>query len=456
MQILIVGSGKVGYTVTGRLASEGHDVTIIDKRSGVLSKTQNDFDVITVQGNGASMETLKDADVEKKDMIIAVTNADEANMIACITAKFLNPKIKCIARIRNPEYVEQAHIMSDEMNLALVINPERQAAHEISSLIKLPGSLNRETFEKARMEMIEIRLEETSRLCGRQMKDISIIAKAKVLVCVVERNEQVIIPDGSFVMEAGDKLYLTGDLNNMRTLLYELGYIQTDIKRVMIAGGGRISYYLARELEHARISTTIIEQNEARCEELSTLLPKETIVCGDASSQSTLDDEEMDDYDAFVSCTGLDELNIVTSMYAALSHVPLTITKVGRGENIKVLNNLPIGPLVCPKDLCTDHIVRYVRAMNSSEGNAAESIHKIADGKAEVLEFTVKENTRHTGEYFRNMPIKKNILIATVTDTDGRHSIIAGGDNTYHVGDTVVIVTAADDVITTLNDIFEE
>ena len=454
MQILIVGSGKVGYTVTGRLSSEGHDVTIIDRRSDVLEKTQNDYDVITVQGNGASMQTLKDAGAEHKDLIIAVTNGDEANMIACMTARYLNPDIRCIARIRNPEYVEQAHIKADEMNLSLVINPERQAAHEITSHITLPGSLNRETFEKARMELIEIRLDENSRLVGRQMKYIESIVHVKVLICAVERNDKVIIPDGSFVMEAGDKLYLTGDLNNMQKMLYELGYIQTENTRVQIAGGGRLSYYLARELEHARISSTIIEKDAARCEELSSLLPHQTIVCGDASSQSVLDSEEMDVYDALVSCTGLDELNIVISMYAAICHVPLTITKLGRGENLKVLNNLPIGPLVCPKDLCTDHIVRYVRAMNSSEGNAAESIHKIADGKAEVLEFTVKDTDKHIGEYFRNLPIRKNILIATVTN--GRHSTIAGGDSCYHIGDTVIIVAAVDDVINTLNDIFEE
>ena len=454
MQILIVGSGKVGYTITGRLSSEGHDVTVIDSRSDVLSRTQNDFDVITVQGNGASMDTLKDAEVEKKDLIIAVTNADEANMIACITARYMNPDIRCIARIRNPEYVEQAHVMADEMNLALVINPERQAAHEISSLIKLPGSLNRETFEKARMELIEIHLDPSSKLCGVQMKDIESVIHVKVLVCAVERGDEVTIPDGSFVFKPEDNLYVTGSLSNMQRMLYELGFIQKKIKRVLIAGGGRISYYLAHELEHSHISTTIIEKDEKKCEELAALLPKQTIVQGDAASHAVLDNEEMGNYDAFVSCTGLDEMNIVTSMYAALSHVPLTITKLGRGENMRILNNLPIGPLVCPKDLCTDHIVRYVRAMKSSEGLAAESIHMIADGRAEVLEFTVRENAKHVGEYFRNMPIKKNILIATVTD--GAHSLIAGGDNMYHVGDTVVIVTAADDVITTLNDIFEE
>ena len=454
MQILVVGAGKVGHTVTAQLSEEGNDLTLIDRRSSVLENVQNEFDVITVQGNGASMETLAQAGAADADLVIAATNADEANLLACIMARYLNPNIRCIARIRDPEYVAQAQEMADTFNLALVLNPERQAAMEIASLLKMPGILNREAFAKARMEMVEIQISAGSKIAGKKLRQMEGIVHTKVLICVVQRGDNVVIPDGEFVLREGDKIYVTGEPANLRQFLYTLEVIKKEVRHVLITGGGRISYYLAQELDKAHMSVNIIESNEARCEELSSLLPHATIVNGDASSQTLLESEEMEDYDAVVSCTGLDELNIVTSMYAALSHVPLTITKLGRGENTKVLNNLPIGPLVCPKDLCTDHIVRYVRAMDISSG-AVESVHKIADGKAEVLEFTVDEETKHIGEYFRNLPIRRNILIATVTS--GRRSFIAGGDNAYHIGDTVVVVTASDgEVIRVLNDIFED
>lgn len=454
MKILIVGAGKVGYTCTAQLSREGHDITLVDVRPDVLEKAQGAYDVIAVTGNGASLSTLQAAGITDMDVLIAVSNADEVNLLACITAKHLNPHINCIARIRDPEYVAQAYEMRDEFGLYLVVNPERQAAHEIFQLLKLPGSLTRETFAKARMEMIELRVAEGSLLCGKRLSELENAVHTRVLVCAIERHGEVIIPRGDASLMAGDRISVTGSSNNLHQMLVHLGIIRKNIRHVLIAGGGRISYYLASELGRSGMTANIIESDASRCEELADLLPAATVVHGDASSQSFLETEDLTDYDAVVSCTGIDELNIVISMYASMCHVPLTITKLGRGDSSRILDSLPVGPTVCPKDLCTTHIVRYVRAMEHSSGLSALSVHKIASGNAEVLEFVVDENTKHIGEKLKDMPIQKNVLIASISS--GRTTEIAHGDMTFHAGDTVVIVAASDHVIGTLNDIFGE
>lgn len=451
MKILIIGAGKVGTTITGILAKEGHDITLVDKRSDILSNVQSEFDINIVEGNGASLQTLKEAGAKEADIVIAVTNADEANLLTCVTCKSLNENVKCIARIRDPEYVDQARDMADVYNLALVLNPERQAAHEIASLLKMPGILNRENFAKAGMEMVEVKITKDNPICDKPLYAIPSLLHTKVLVCVVERGDMMFIPGGDFVIQEGDKIYVTGEAKKLLEFLYGMRLVKKNVKNVFITGGGRISYYLAKELHGFHIRTTIIEADEHRCEELSSLLEQSTIIKGDAGNMSLLKKHMFDKYDALVSCTGLDELNIVVSMQGSLLGIPLTVTKLGRNTSPNILNNLPIGPLVCPKDLCTDHIVRYVRAMHTSKG-AADSVHQLAEN-AEALEFTVEEDTKYIGKKFKDVKIKKNVLIATVTR--GSTHIIADGDVAYEIGDTVIVVATGDRVILHLNDIFE-
>lgn len=451
MEILIAGAGKVGNSVAEQLTQEGHNITMIDARSNVLELAQSSYDVNTVMGNSASMTVLQNAEVETKDILIAATNSDEINMLTCSVAKSLNPNINCIARIRNPQYVDQAYRMADQFGLALVINPERQAAHEIAQLIRVPGTLQRDTFVKARIEVIELKVGE--RLKGTKLFDLEKITRIKVLVCAVSRDGDIIMPDGNFVLKENDHIYVTAKPNELHRLLYSLGVVKKDIKNVLITGGGRISYYLAQELTKARMKMHIIERDRETCEMLAELLPNVTIVHGDAASRGTLESEELGTYDAVVSCTGIDEVNIVTSMVASLNNVPLTITKVGRGDNVEVVNALPIGPAVCPKELCTDHIVSYVRAMGNTSGSAL-SVHTIARGQAEILEFQADENTKYIGKQFRDIPIKKNILIVCVGH--GLKSEVANGNSSYQVGDTVVVVAGEGSLVTNLNDIFED
>lgn len=452
MEILVVGAGKVGTAVTKQLVSEGHNITIMDVKPSLLETSKLTYDVSTIVGNGGSMTSLADAEVENKELLIAVTNSDEVNLLACFTAKNINPNINCIARIRNPEYVDQAYWMREQYGLALVINPEKQAAHEIMQLLKLPGSLQRETFAKAHIEMVELKVEPGSRIDGVRLMDMEKIVKTKVLVCAVESGDTLTMPDGNYIIKGGDRIYVTANSSvQIHALLMSLGIIKKEIKNVLITGGGRIAYYLADALNNAKIHTHIIEIDRSKCENLAEKLPTSVIVNGDASSVEVLDRETLNVYDAVVSLTGTDESNIITSMYANMVGVPLTITKVGRGANVTIADALPIGPVVCPKDLCTDHIVSYVRAMMKTSGSEL-SVHTIARGKAEILEFEIDERTKYTDVALKDIKTRSDVLIVSITHN--RVSEIASGSSKYEVGDTVVVVTDANNAFASINDIF--
>ena len=452
MEILIAGAGKVGKALTKELGSEGHNITLIDSKAVVLEDAQTKYDVITYEGNAASQVALKESGVENMDVFIAATNADEVNMLACLTAHTLNPRIRTIARIRNPLYIDQAYQMSGAFGVDLVINPERTSASEIATQLKYPGFLKRETFAKARVQIVELKATRENKLADVMLKNIHNVLKSKILITAVLRDNQAYMPNGDIILRENDTVFVTGEPEQLHNMLKNIGVITKPVKHCVICGGGRISYYLAQQLEKSHITSTIIEIDPKKCDELACTLPNTTIINGDVSSQAVLDGEDIGEYDALVSCTGLDELNIVTSLYATANGIPNVVTKLGRGEDRKLINSLNIGSTVCPKDLITMHIVRYVRAIQNKEG-AALTIHKIADGHAEVIEFSVDKDTKHIGEALKDLKIRRNVLIASIGS--GTSTVIPNGNSSFKLGDTVIVVTNASSTIYQLNDIFE-
>ncbi|MDO5155022.1 MAG: Trk system potassium transporter TrkA [Eubacteriales bacterium] len=450
MKILIAGDGKVGMTLAKKLLLEDNDVTLIDINQSVLDSTVERIDVMTLQGNAASMEVLKQAGVMNADLLIAVTSADEINLLCCMTAHILNKKLHTIARMRNPEYGDQIYEMRDVFGLSMTVNPERQAALEIERLLKYPGFLKRDTFAKGRVEIVELRIDEESKLCGVPLYDMGSIVKCKVLICAVSRDCEVFIPGGDYVFKQGDRIFVTAASDHLTTLLRNLGIVQHKVKNVLLCGGGGVSFYLAQQLEKSGINVQLIEQDEKRCIELACQLPQINVIHGDASNQFLLESEGINDCDALVTMTGLDEMNMIISLFGTRCKVPQIITKVDHTEN-NIQDSLPIGSVVCPKDLCCTNIVRYVRAMQNAVG-AAITMHTIADGQAEAMEFMVDDNTQHCGEPLKNLPIRKNVLIACITS--GRRTDIPNGDSTFRKGDRIIVVSSGDQVIKQLNDIF--
>lgn len=451
MNIIIAGDGKVGSMLTRQLSSEGHDITVIDSNAAVLQQSVERYDVISVYGNCASMEVLQQAGVMDADLLIAATSADEVNLLCCTTAHALNAKLHTIARIRNPEYTEQIYRMRDVFGLSMVINPENRAATEIERLIKYPGFLRRDTFAKGKTEIVELRVDGNSKLKDVKLMDLRNIVKCQVLVCAVLRDGNAIAPRGDFVLREGDRLFVTALSYNLTKLLKNLGLLTRRIREVTICGGGRISYYLATKLEKSDISVRIIEKNYARSQELGKLLPKAEIIHGSVGEEELLESEKITSTDALVTLTGLDELNIITSLYGTSRNVPQVITKLSSIGNRSVVGNLNLGSVVCPRELVCSHIVRYVRAMENQTG-AAISVHAIADGQAEAMEFRVDEHTRNCGKPLKEIKLKPNVLLVSIShvaDTE-----IANGNSIFREGDLVVVVTNSRENIRQLNDIF--
>ena len=451
MKIVIVGDGKMGFALTERLSKDGHDVVVIDRNARLLEECQQSFDVMAVQGNGASMEVLMEAGVESADLLIAVTNSDEINILCCMMANKLG-HVHTIARVRSPEYVSQLGFLKDEMGLSMTINPEYATAREIYHLLQVPSFLKRDRFAKGRVEIVEIKVSKGSPLLGKPLSTLSELCKAGVLVCAVERENEAYIPSGGFVLEEEDNIYVTADSRDLSILIKDLDLMREKIKQVMIVGGSRSAFYLAQRLLASGVGVKIIEQDPVKCVELSTALPRAMVIEADGSRQDILLEEGIDKTDAVVTLTNIDEENLIMAMYAVKRKVPKVIAKINRTEYIETFQNLGVDTFINPKTLCSSDIVRYVRAMENTSGGSVKALHYIVGGKAEALEFVATESTRHRGESLAKIKLREGILIACIM-RQGKIIIPSGSDH-MEQDDIVIVVTTAQTAIKDLNDIF--
>ncbi len=452
MNIIIAGNGKVGSTLVRQLSAEGYDLTVIDTNQAVLEDTIARYDVMSVNGNCATMKTLLEAGVREADLLIAATSMDEINLLCCTTAHALNPDIHTIARIRNPEYTDQIYEMRDTFGLSMSVNPEKRSAQEIERLLQYPGFLRRDIFARGRAEIVELRVDAGSKLCNVSLMEMAKIVRCRTLVCAVLRNGSALVPSGNFVLKEGDRVFVTAPTENLTILLKNLGIITRRVRRVMLCGGGRVTYYLARLLKKSGMQVRIIESDENRAKELFAQLPGVEVSCGDAANLELLNSEGLENCDALVALTGYDELNMILSLYASRQGVSQIITKLSQVDNRSIIDSLNLDRVVCPKELCSNAIVRYVRAMQNQTG-AALSVHAIADGQVEAMEFRVNENTKYCGIPLKNLKRRPNVLIACIIH--GSQTEIPNGDSTFGNGDTLVVVTSGRGVIKQINDIFE-
>lgn len=453
MKIVIVGDGKVGYTLAKQLTREGHDIVVIDSNKNVLQESLVTLDVMVVHGNGASLKVQKEAGVENCDLVISATSADEINLLCCFIARKLG-HAHTIARVRNPEYSEQLFFLKEEMGLSMMINPERTAANEIFRLLQFPSFMKRDSFAKGKVEIVEIVLKEGGDLDGKQLQDLYQIAKVRVLVCAVERDGQVYIPDGNFRLKIEDKIYVTAPTNDLAELIKHMGLETHRIKDVMIIGGSNIAYYLASDLIATGVSVKLIENKHSRCMDLAEKLPKASIIEADGCNQAVLLSEGIEHTNAVVTLTNIDEENLLVSMYANYLNVPKVVTKINRTEYNEVFRGKGIDCVVSPKLLTSNDIVRYVRAMQNTSGGSMITLHRLVDDKVEALEFLVTQDTHYLGQTLLQVSLKPNILIACINR--GGKILIPNGDTTIELDDTIIVVTTADRPINKLNDIFLE
>ena len=439
MKIIIVGCGKVGVTLADKLNGENHDIVLIDLNAEKLRAITDSIDVMGVAGNGAIYQTQIEAGIQEADLMIATTNSDELNMLCCLIAKKAG-NCHTIARIRNPEYSSEIHYFQEELNLSLAINPELAAANEIAKLLRFPSAIKIDTFAKGRLELLKFRIPERSSLDGMKILEVGQKLRCNVLICVIERGRQVIIPDGNISLQVGDKISFIGSHKDSMDFFRKVGVATNGVQSVLIVGGGRVTYYLARLLQDTKIKLKIIERDLARCQELSELLPEAMIIHGDGSDQQLLLEEGISQADAFASLTGFDEENIMLSLYAATKSNAKLITKVNRIAFEDVIDSLNLGSIIYPKLITADSILQYVRAMQNSLGSNIETLYKIADDQVEALEFRVGKDAPMIGIPLEKLRLKRNLLVAGISRN--RKSIMPRGKDTLEPGDSVIIVTA--------------
>ena len=440
MRVIIVGCGKVGSTITQELSIEGHDVTVIDTDSVVVQSVSNNYDVMGIVGNGASYGIQMEAGIEDSDMLIAVTDSDELNLLCCLIAKKAG-NCSTIARVRDPIYNNEVNFIKEELGLSMTINPEYAAATEISRILRFPPAIEIDTFAKGKVELTKYFIGASSLLCNHTLIEISSVYKSDILVCAVERDDEVFIPKGNFVLKENDMISIVGAPANVASFFKKLGVEISQVKNTMIIGGGTIAFYLASQLLTMGIGVKIIEEDRKRCEELSELLPKAVIINADATNQEVLLEEGIDYVESFVSLTGIDEANIFLSLFAKSRSNGKIVTKINKISFDGIIHSFNLGSLIYPKFITAENITQYVRGAQNTIGSNVEVLYKIIENKAEALEFAVRETSAVVGVPLESLQIKDNILIASINHK-GR-VITPKGKNIISVGDSVIIVTTS-------------
>ena len=454
MRILIVGDGKVGHTLAAELLREGHDITIIDQNDDVLRKTEDMLDVMCVHGNGANASTLMEAEVERADILIAATATDEINMLCCLIGKHLGAKFT-IARIRDPEYNESLTVLQHELGIDMTINPERATAQEISRMLRFPFANNIEPFAKGRVELVEFLAREGDIICGKPLKTLTARHSdvPKVLYCAVERDGEVMIPGGDFVITPGDRVHVAADLVTITHFFRYIGRSAKPVKNVMVLGGGRISYYLAKMVEKMNIRVSMFEINPEKAKLLSEQLPHADVIEGDGTDQDLLEQENLAGMDAFIALSDRDEENLMTGLYAQTHGVPKVVVKTNRYAYKDVIANLGLENQVSPRIITCNTLLRYVRARVNARGTSVEKLYRLVDGKAEALEFIAKKGDPYIGIPLKNLSVRNGTLVAIILHKG--KVIVPFGDDVIEAGDNVVIISTASG-ISDLNEVIKK
>ena len=424
MNIIIVGCGKIGTTILSSLLAEGHDIVAVDSNPDVISEISNIYDSMYVCGSGTDCDTLSEAGVDRTELFVAVTGSDELNMLSCFIAKKMGAK-HTIARIRNPEYnYKSLGFLRQQLDLSTSINPDLLAAEELFQVLKLPSAVKVEYFSHRNFELLELRLKENSPLCGARLSELRKRYEAKFLICVAQRGDEVYIPDGSFQLQAGDRIGLTAAPSEVQKLLKMMGILQKQARDVMILGASRMGYYLARMLLASGTNVKIIDRDHQRCQEISEKLPGAVVICGDGAQQELLLEEGIRSMDAFIS-----------------QGVPKVISKVNRDELRFIAEKLGLDTLISSRSVSSNVLSRYARALQNSLGSNVETLYKLMDGKAEALEFRVQADFPMTNVPLKDMRLKSGILVAGIIRN--RKTLIPSGVDMILPGDRVIVLSAA-------------
>lgn len=451
MNILIVGCGKAGSTLAETLCSEGHNVTVMDSDPEIVRSLVDNNDIQGVAGNGLIVRDLQEAGVEDANIIIAMTDSDETNIMCCLIARKLRAR-HSVARVRNPMYAEQMVFMREELGLSMMINPEYQTANDIARMLRYPNAIHVETFAKGRMELAELKITPGGIMDGLTLSSLPSRLKLRFLVCAVKRGEDIVIPDGSYTLQGGDRIYITALHSELSKFYKQVG----DVKRVkscIIVGGGRIGYYLVRQLLELGIQVKVIEQNRERCDQLSEWYPKAEVIHADGTDQDILMEEGLAKSDACIMLTGIDEENIILSLYASTIGVDKVVTKINRSSLLSISESVGLENIISPKEITAELVLQYVRAKQNAENSNIITLYRLAENKLEAIEFVVRSEAKYINVPLKALHINSGFLIAGIIR--GSKRIIPSGDDVLRLNDSVVVVTT-NRKITSLDEMFQE
>lgn len=452
MKIVIVGDGKVGATLVEHLSQEGHDIVVIDKDQKIIEQMVNSYDVMGICGNGASYEVQNEAGVDDAQLFVAATSSDELNILSCLMAKKAGAE-HTIARVRNPDYLKQVPFFKDELGLSMIVNPELDAANEIAKVLRFPNAINIETFYRGLVDLAEIKIDAENPLCDMKLTDIFNRFNVKILVCAVQRKNEVVIPNGDFTLKAGDRTHITAPRGVLVNFMKKLKIYKHRTKDIMIIGGGKMGYYLARQLcETGGYNIKIIENDEKRCDHLCEILPDANIVHGDGTDRAILIEQGLENQDAFVALTTIDEENIISAMYANSLGISKTVAKVNR-VSYDVLESIGMDSAFSSKAIAANRIIAFVRALeNSGEESSVQTLYKLVGGQVEALEFNITSDFEGIGIPLKDIKLKSETLIVCIIRN--HRVIFPGGNDCIEKGDSLVVVTKRDH-ISSINEIFE-
>lgn len=437
MKIIVIGNGKIGQTIVKNVCKEGHDITIIDNDPDVVNQMIDSFDVMGIVGNGACLDIQKEANVKNADLVVAVTSSDEINLLSCFIAHKLGAS-DTIARVRDPQYIKQLQFMKDDLGLSMSINPEYESAKAISRILTFPGALNVETFAKGKMELVEVQIEQGSILDGAALFSLPNKLKTKVLVCAVERNEDVIIPVGNFTLQANDKIHVAASHQDLIKFFQKTNKMEK-LRNIMVIGAGKITYYFLQLVTKSKYNIKIIEKDQALCNTFSENFSNVDIIEGDGTNQTVLESEGIGGIDAFLALTGDDEKNIIVSMFADKREAKKIIAKVNNSTLNNMMDTIGMASVFSPKEIIADQVISYIRAKANKRGSNVTTLYKLVDQRVEALEFVVKKKGKYVNVPLKDLKLKPNIIIAGIIR--GNEVIIPDGNTSIQLDDNVIVIT---------------
>ncbi|MBQ6474622.1 MAG: Trk system potassium transporter TrkA [Clostridia bacterium] len=453
MRIVIVGNGKVGITLTARLINEGHEVTIIDEDPNVLKFITEQYDVLAINGNGASMQVLREAKTGSAELLIAVTASDEINILSCMTARAMGCK-HTIARVRNTEYTEQLNVLKDTLGLSMVINPEMSVSREIFNTIQFPSFISRETFLHGRVELVSLILRGNNPLIGKKLSQIPHDKKFQVIICAVERGSDLFIPTGDFLLAEGDRIHVTAEAKSLASFVKYMGIQTARVRDVVLIGGSKIAVHLGTQLVNSGVNVTVVEIDPERCDELAQLLPHANIINADISTAGVMEEEIIGQHDAAVFLLGIDEANIILSLHATRLGVKKVISKVDRVDYQSIVDIIQDETIISPRLHSCNAIIRYVRAMSNARSmDYIRAVYRLVNDRAEAIELSVPFDAPHLDDTLAELPLRRNVIIATIQR--GSRVFFPTGSDSINAGDTIIVFTTSQNKISSFSDLLD-